>query len=289
MRGGRFRALSMMQGKTVVITGATSGIGAVAARRLAEQGARIVIVARDRGRAEETLRDLRIANPAQRHSAFYADLSRLAEMKRVAAEIAAAEPKIDVLMNNAGLICAGNEQTEDGLELMFATNHLAYFVLTHLLLERLRTAGDARIVSTASDAHRRARLDFDGLQAQKGMAGYGTTKLCNILFTRELALRIAGSGLTANCLHPGFVATRFGDNTGGAMRTSLAMAKRLFALSPEEGAKTMVYLASSAEVAGRSGGYYERCAAAEPSREAQSHADAKRLWQLSAKLTGLAD
>lgn len=276
-----------MQGKTVVITGATSGIGAVAARRLAEHGARILIVARDRHRAADTLRDLSAANPAQTHAAYHADLSRLAEMKRVAAEIAAAEPKIDVLMNNAGLICAGNERTEDGLEVMFATNHLSYFVLTNLLLERLRAAGGARIVSTASDAHRRGKLDFDRLQAQKGMAGYGTTKLCNILFTRELALRIAGTGVTANCLHPGFVATRFGDNTAGTMRTGLAMAKRFFALSPEEGAKTMVYLASSAEVAGRSGGYYDRCAPAEPSREAQSDADAKRLWELSAKITGI--
>ena len=276
-----------MQGKTVVITGATSGIGAVAALRLAEQGARLVIVARDRHRAEETLRGLRTANPAQAHAAFHADLSRLREMKRVAAEIAAAEPKIDVLMNNAGLIAARNEKTEDGLELMFATNHLSYFVLTNLLLERLRAAGGARVVSTASEAHRRARLDFDRLQAQKGMAGYGTTKLCNILFTRELASRIAGTGVTANCLHPGFVATRFGDNAGGAMRTGLAVAKRFFALSPEEGAKTMVYLASSAQVAGRSGGYYDRCAPAEPSRAAQSHEDAKRLWELSAKITGI--
>lgn len=275
-----------MQGKTVVITGATSGIGAVAARRLAEQGARIVIVARDRQRAEETLRDLRSANGQQAHTAFYADLSRLREMRRVAAEIAAAEPRIDVLMNNAGIISTRNMKTEDGLGLMFAVNHLSYFVLTSLLLERLRAAGDARVVSTASDAHRRGKLDFDRLQQQKGMAGYGTTKLCNILFTRELARRLTGSRVTANCLHPGFVATRFGDNAGGAMRTGLALAKRLFALSPAEGAKTMVYLASSAEVAGRSGGYYERCALAEPSREAQSDTDARRLWELSAKIAG---
>ena len=276
-----------MQGKTVVITGATSGIGAVAARRLAEQGARIVIVARDRQRAEETLSALRAANPAPTHAAFHANLSNLSEMKRVAAQIAAAEPRIDVLMNNAGLIATRNEKTEDGLELMFATNHLAYFVLSNLLLERLRATGGARIVSTASEAHRRASLDFDRLQSQKGTAGYGTTKLCNILFTRELARRIAGSGVTANCLHPGFVATRFGDNTAGAMRTGLAVAKRLFALSPEEGAKTMVYLASSADVAGRSGGYYDRCAPAEPSRAAQSDEDARLLWELSAKITGV--
>ncbi len=276
-----------MQGKTVLITGATSGIGAVAARQLAGLGARIVIVARDRQRAQETLGDLRIANPAEAHGAFYADLSRLGEMKRVAAEIAAAEPKIDVLMNNAGLIAARNRKTEDGLELMFATNHMSYFVLTNMLIARLRAAGGARIVSTASQAHRRARLDFDRLQDQKGMSGYGATKLCNILFTRELARRLAGTGVTANCLHPGFVATRFGDDAGGVLRTGIAIAKRLFALSPAEGAKTMVYLASSPEAAGESGGYFDRCAPARPSPAARSDADAARLWELSVGISGV--
>ena len=276
-----------MRGKTVVITGATSGIGAIAARRIAEQGARILIVARDEQRAAQTLRDLRAANAGAAHAAFYADLSRLSEMRRVAAEIATAEPKIDVLMNNAGLVSSGNQRTEDGLELMFATNHLSYFVLSNLLLERLRAAGDARIVSTASNAHRRARLDFDHLQDQSGVRGYGNTKLCNILFTRELARRIAGTGVTANCLHPGFVATRFGDNARGALRTGIAIAKRLFALTPEEGANTMVYLASSPQVSGRSGGYYDRCAPAVPSQAAQSDGDARRLWQLSVAITGI--
>ena len=275
-----------MRGKTVVITGATSGIGAVAARRLAEQGARIVMVARDRARAEDTLRALRTSHPGATHSAHFADLSRLGDMKRVAAEIAAAEPAIDVLINNAGTIVARNQHTEDGLGVMFATNHMSYFVITNLLLERLRAAGGARIVCTASAAHRRANLDFEHLQDQKGATGYGTTKLCNILFTRELARRLAGTGMTANCLHPGFVATRFGDGAGGLMRVGIAIAKRLFALSPDEGAKTLVYLASSAEVAGRSGGYYHECAPAVPSAEAQSDENARRLWELSARIAG---
>jgi NAD(P)-dependent dehydrogenase (short-subunit alcohol dehydrogenase family) len=277
-----------MRGKTVVITGATSGIGAVAARCLAEQGARIVIVARDRERAQQTLRALRTANAAAAHRAHFADLSRLCDMKRVAAEIAAAEPRIDVLVNNAGTIVARNQRTEDDLEVMFATNHMSYFVITNLLLERLRAAGGgARIVSTASRAHQRGRLDFEHLQDQQGARGYGTTKLCNILFTRELARRIAGTGVTANCLHPGFVATRFGDSAGGPIRVGIAIAKRLFALSPEEGAKTLVYLASSPEVEGRSGGYYRDCLPAVPSAQAQSEENARRLWELSARIAGL--
>jgi len=276
-----------MHGKTVVITGATSGIGAVAARRLALQGARIVFVARDRHRAATLLETLRAVNPGQTHAAFYADLSRLSEMRRVGTEIAAAQPRIDVLVNNAGLIAARNQRTEDGLELMFATNHLSYFVLTHLLLPRLRAAGAARIVSTASAAHRRARLDFEHLQEQRGAAGYGTTKLCNILFTRELAHRLAGSGITANCLHPGFVATRFGDDAGGALRAGLAIAKRLFALPPEEGARTLVYLASSPAAAGHTGCYFERCVPVQPARAARDDASARRLWELSASLSGM--
>ena len=274
-----------MRGKTVVITGATSGIGAVAALRLAERGARLVIVARDAGRAEQTLRALRAANPSAAHGAHFADLSRLSDMKRVALEIAAAEPKIDVLINNAGTLVSGNRRTEDGLEVMFATNHMSYFVITHLLLERLRAAG-GRIVSTASAAHRRGRLDFEHLQDGKGSRGYGTTKLCNILFTRELARRIAGTGVTANCLHPGFVATRFGDSAGGPLRAGIAIAKRLFALPPEEGAKTLVYLASAPELAGRNGGYYIECAPAVPSAQARSDENARRLWELSSRLAG---
>jgi NAD(P)-dependent dehydrogenase (short-subunit alcohol dehydrogenase family) len=277
-----------MQGRTVVITGATSGIGAVAARHLAEQGARVLIVARDRGRAEQTLSVLRAANPAATHRAHFADLSRLREMRRVAQEIAAAEPAIDVLVNNAGTLVSGNRRTEDGLAVMFAVNHLSYFVITHLLLERLRAAGGgARIVSTASAAHRRARLDFAHLQDLTGAGGYGTTKLCNILFTRELARRLAGTRITANCLHPGFVATRFGDSAGGPLRAGIAIAKRLFALSPEEGAKTLVYLASSPEVADRTGGYYRDCAPAAPSARAQSEEDAQRLWELSSRIAGI--
>ena len=203
-----------MQGKTVVITGATSGIGEVAAMRLAEQGARIVFTARDRARADGTMAQLRKANPNADHALHMADLSRLSEMKRVAGELAR-EPQIDVLVNNAGALFNKRLETEDGLEMTFALNHMAYFVITSLLLGKLKPG--ARIVTVASNAHRGAKLDFDDLQSRNGYSSfpvYSKSKLCNILFNRELARRIAGTGVTANCLHPGFVATRFGDDSG---------------------------------------------------------------------------
>jgi len=207
-----------MKGKTVVITGGTSGIGEVAALELAQMGARIVLVAREKSRAEATLARLRKRGPELAHTAHYADLTRLAEMKRVAAQIAAVEPRIDVLINNAGAMFGARRITQDGIERTFALNHMAYFVMTEGLCARLAGAGDARIVNTASDAHRGATLDLSDLQSEQGsgaMQAYGRSKLCNILFTRELARRLHGSGITANCLHPGFVATRFGDQSGG--------------------------------------------------------------------------
>lgn len=280
-----------MQGKTVVITGATSGIGEVAACQLAAAGARVVLIARDRARGAQTLQRLESIAPGGNHAAHYANLSRLAEMKRVAETIAATEPQVDVLMNNAGALFATRQVTGDAMELTFATNHIAYFVLTHMLLERLKATPGARIVCTASDAHKRAKLDFNDLTFAKGYTGfamYGRSKLMNILFTRELARRLEGSGVTANCLHPGFVNTRFGEAGGGLMSLALRGAKK-FALTPEEGAKTLVYLASSPEVAGVSGQYFHDCKQVSPSEEAQSDADARRLWDVSAQLAGLAE
>src|SRR5580698_7042076 len=203
------------------------------------------------------------------------DLSTLAEIKRVAGELAR-EPRIDVLINNAGALFNKRQETADGLEMTFALNHMAYFVVTNLLLGKLKSG--SRIVTVASDAHRGSKLDFDYLQSRKGYIGfpvYARSKLCNILFNRELARRITGSGVTANALHPGFVATRFGDNSGGLMRTVLKVAKPIGAISPEEGAKTIIYLASSPEVAGVSGEYFYQCKPAMPTAEARSDADAK--------------
>lgn len=278
-----------MQGKTVVITGATSGIGEVAADRLAEKGARIVFVARDSARGEETLKHLNAIAPHAAHAAHYADLSRLSEMKRVARAIADSEPKIDVLVNNAGALFNSREVTEDGLEKTFATNHMAYFVVTNLLLDRLKAAQGARIVSTASDAHKGAKLDFSDLQSTRrysALAVYGDTKLMNILFTRELARRLKGTGVTANCLHPGFVATRFGDRSGGILSFGVRLAKN-FAIAPEQGAETVIHLASSPGVEGVSGQYFYKSKPATPTKEAQNDADAARLWDISAKIAGL--
>lgn len=203
-------------------------------------------------------------------------------MKRAAEAVTG---DVDVLINNAGALFSRREVTADGLEKTFAVNHMAYFTLTNLLLPKL--AQGARIVSTASDAHRGARLDFDDLQSARRYSGfsvYGKSKLMNILFTRELARRIAGTGVTANCLHPGFVATRFGDASGGLFQTVIGLGKSTVALTPEKGAETVIYLASSAEVEGKSGGYYVKKKLAVPTREAQSDADAAKLWDVSAKI-----
>jgi len=278
-----------MQGKTIVITGATSGIGQVAAEELASLGARLVLVARDKGRAAATLARLEARRQGIAHGVHYADLSRLSEVRRVAAEIAAAESRIDLLLNNAGALFGTRKVTEDGLELTFATNHMAYFLLTAGLRERLAQSAPARIVNTASGAHRGAQLDFGDLQTSRGYRGFGAyqrSKLCNILFTRELARRLAGTGVTANCFHPGFVATRFGDESGGLGALAIRLAK-IMALSPTDGAKTLVHLAVSPEVEGVTGAYFHRSRPEAPSAAAQDDEAARRLWAESEKLAGL--
>jgi NAD(P)-dependent dehydrogenase (short-subunit alcohol dehydrogenase family) len=277
------------QGKVIVITGATSGIGQIAASELAAAGARLVLVARDRARADGVLAHLRERGPNQAHRAHIADLSRIAEIKRVGSEIAAAEPRIDVLINNAGTVFGRRKLTEDGLERTFATNHVAYYVLSLLLRDRLVAAAPARIVNTASAAHRGEKLDFDDLQSAKDyrpQSVYGRSKLCNILFTRSLARRLAGTGVTVNCLHPGFVRTNLGQRDGGLFANMVRMAF-LFAGRPERGANTIIYLATSPAVAEVSGGYFIDCRPATPSAQAQDGASAERLWIATARFTGI--
>jgi NAD(P)-dependent dehydrogenase (short-subunit alcohol dehydrogenase family) len=268
-----------MQGKTVAITGATSGIGEVAALHLAGRGARIVFTARDEARARETMAKLRAAGRHADHAMIMADLSVLAGMKRVGAELAAL-PRIDVLVNNAGALFSRRRETADGLEMTFALNHMAYFVVTTLVLARL--APGARIVTVASNAHRSARLDFGDLQSR----AHSKSKLCNILFNRELARR-APPGVSANVLHPGFVATRFGDASGGLVRAALKIAKPIGAISPQRGAETIVYLASSPDVEGITGEYFTKCRLETPTAEARNDDDARRLWAVSADIAGI--
>jgi Dehydrogenases with different specificities (related to short-chain alcohol dehydrogenases) len=272
-----------MNGKTVVVTGATSGIGQVAAETLAGKGARIVFVARSESRGEAMLERLEKAGPGE-HAFVVADLATLAGMKEAAAKLAALAPAIDVLINNAGAMFEKREVTADGLERTFALNHMAYFVVTDALVKHIKPGG--RIVSTASDAHYAARLDFDDLQfalrPYKGFRVYGTSKLLNILFTRELARR--APGLTAVCLHPGFVATRFAANNSGLLGTTFAVLKTFAAIPPEKGARTIVHLASAADVDGKSGTYWYKCKPIKPSAAARSDTDARRLWEISERI-----
>ncbi len=280
-----------LQGKTCVVTGATSGIGRVAAEELAAMGARLILIARDEARGAAALQRLRERAPGMAHQIYYADLMQLAAVKRVAAEIAAAEPRIDILINNAGAMFSYRAVTQDGLERQFALNHLAYFVLTLGLRERLRAAAPARVINTASASHQSGKLNFEDLQMARfynGLFAYQRSKLCNILFTRELARRWAGTGITANCLHPGFVASGFGTKSGGLLSIIL-WAAQPFGISPSKGAQTIVYLATSPEVAETSGGYFYRCRLTQPAPQAEDDSAAARLWAESAKLAGISE
>ena len=275
-----------MQGKTIVATGTTSGIGEAAAVALAEMGARIVLIARDEARAKATIQKLEAKAPGLGHRLHLADLSSMTETRKVGDAIAASEPRIDVLINNAGALFSNRRVTPEGLELTFALNHMAYFVLTEALCDKLVTSAPARIVSTSSVAHDGATLDFNDLQSAKGYGGlkvYGRSKLANILFTRELARRLAGTEVTANCLHPGVVKTRFGESSGGFAGLLIPFIRPFF-IAAEKGADTLVYLASSPEVADTTGGYFVKRKLTEPSAAARDDVAAKRLWIESEKL-----
>jgi NAD(P)-dependent dehydrogenase (short-subunit alcohol dehydrogenase family) len=272
-----------MQGKVIVATGATSGIGEIAVVELARMGARVVFIARDAKRAEATLAKLEAVAPGRGHRAHIADLSLIAEARRIGGEFAASEARIDVLINNAGAIFSDRRLTAESLEMTFALNHMAYFTLTKALRERLVGSAPARVVSTASAAHYGAKLDFDDLQCARGYSAwkaYNRSKLANILFTRELAKRLAGTGVSANCLHPGVVASRFGDEAGGWTARLFPFIKR-FAISPAQGADTIVYLASSPEVEGVSGEYFAKRRVKAPSPAARDGAAAAKLWAMS--------
>ena len=273
-------------GKRVVITGATNGIGLAAARVLARRGAQLSIVARSPARAAAAFAEISAAaNGRASVDVLIADLASQAAVRRLATEILDRYPSVHVLVNNAGAIFGTRQLTEDGIERTWAVNHLAPFLLTTLLTERLIASAPARIITTSSDAHRAARIPFDDLNAERSYRGrgfgrYAETKLANVLFTAELARRLAGTGVTANCFHPGFVASGFNLNNGLLMRLAMTMI-RVFARSPERGADTLVWLADAPEVSAISGAYFVDRQRVAPSPAAQDLDAARRLWAVS--------
>ncbi|HUY21185.1 MAG TPA: SDR family oxidoreductase [Acidimicrobiales bacterium] len=281
-----------MTGKTVVVTGGNSGIGLETAVALARAGATTLITARDPARGAAAVADIRARAGNDAVDVVLFDLGSIASIRQGAADILGRCRRIDVLVNNAGLVLSDRRETEDGFEATFGVNHLGPFVLTRLLLDRITESAPARIVNVASTAHKGARhgLDFDDLQTTRGYGGmrvYSKSKLANIYFTTELARRLEGTGVTVNCLHPGTVSTGYGrDGDASGFLAFGVKVIRPFILSPEQGARTSVYLASSPEVAGVSGGYFVKCKAHTPSAAARDDQAARRLWEASEALTG---
>ena len=278
-----------LSGKEIVVTGATDGIGKVAAAALAKAGASVTIVGRDAAKGETVARELKALAGHDRVAFVQGDLSAQKGVRKAATALNARVKRIDVLLNNAGAFFQRRELSEDGIERTFALNHLGYFLMTDLLMERLKASAPARIVNVASAAHVGSTLDPRDLQNAKNYSGwraYQQSKLANVYFTYELARRIDGTGVTANCLHPGFVATRFGNNNRGLIRTVFGVAKSLFAKTETDGAKTSIYLAGSPEVEGVSGKYFDDCKAVRSSPVSYDENMARELWRLSETLAG---
>lgn len=282
----------MMQGKTILITGATNGIGRVAALELAKSGAHVVIVGRNPARIQETLSEIKAKTQGTASlDSFTADLSIMSEVRRLAAEFKARYTRLDVLINNAGAIFSSRQETAEGYEMTFALNHLNYFLLTHLLLDTLKASAPARIINVSSDAHQLGPLNFDDLQVKQnysmgGFRAYGRSKLMNIMFTYELARRLSGTPIAVNAMHPGSVATGFGHGSGLLLDLVMKVFHR-FSLSPERGADTIIYMASSPEVEGITGKYFYQRKVTATSDASYDEAAARRLWEISEQITGL--
>lgn len=279
-----------MSGRIVVVTGATGGIGKATAAGLAALGARVGIVGRSPDRLTATAAELGgLAGPGP-IDVFAADLSSQEQVRRLAAELEERYPRIDALVNNVGGFWAHRHVTADGLELTFALNHLAPFLLTGLLIDRMRAHGDARIVAVASSAESLGRIDFDDLQGTQrysGQRAYNQAKLADLLFTFELARRLRGTTVTANAVHPGVTRTAFGAEDQARLYASMGGLARPFMRSPERGADTVVWAASSPELDGTSGQYFHDRRAKRPSPRAIDETTAKRLWRVSEELVGL--
>ncbi len=279
-----------MTGKTVLVTGATGGIGKIAALELARQGAHVALVARNQAKGQTVLEEIKKATGNTNLELYLADLSSMADIRKLASEFKSKHASLDALVNNAGAFYNERKLSADGLELTFALNHVAYFLLTNLLLDTLKAAPKARVVSVSSAAHTSGKINFDNLQGEQkfnGWQAYSDSKLENVLFTIELARRLEGSNVTANCLHPGFVKTAFGSGNTGFVASLLSLAQNLVAITPEAGADTIIYLASSADVDGVTGKYFEKRKVKASSPASLDQSTQKKLWDASAKLTGL--
>jgi NAD(P)-dependent dehydrogenase (short-subunit alcohol dehydrogenase family) len=280
-----------LRGKVVLITGGNAGIGRAAAVELARMGATVLITSRDEQKGADALAELRRRSGRDDAAVLPLDLASLRSVRALAERVLRDYDRLDVLVNNAGAVLSERKLTEDGFEATFGVNHLGHFLLTELLVERLKQSAPARIINVASVAHRFVPGGFSFADPQferrryRGAAAYNQSKLANILFTMELARRLAGTGVTANALHPGAVASEFGsaDDTRGLERVAMVLG-RPFLISPERGARTVVYLASSSAVAGVTGGYFVRCRMHTPSRAARDPQAARRLWELSEQL-----
>lgn len=279
-----------LDGKVVLVTGATSGIGLEASVKLARMGADLLMVGRDAQKAEAALAEVKARSGSAKVTSLLCDFSSQQQIRRLADEVKKIRSRLDVLINNAGTVSDVRRVTEDGIELTFAVDHLGYFLLTSLLLDLLQKSAPARIVSVASIAHRSGTMDFADLGFSSGyqiMRAYARAKLANVLFTRELAKRLDGKGVTVNCLHPGAVATNIWSRAPWWAKPALAIAK-MFMIDSEAGGDRIVWLATSPDVEGKTGGYYERDALVRPSKLASDDAVAARLWEESRKLVKLA-
>src|SRR5215203_4876389 len=275
--------------KICLITGATSGIGKATAMGLANMGASVVMVGRDQGKGEAALAEIKEKSTNASVDLMLADLSSQEEIRRLAEEFKEAYPRLNVLINDAGLFRSERITTADGLEMTFAVNHLAYFLLTNLLLDVLKASAPSRIVNVSSGEQRNGTIDFDDLQGEKGYKGakaYSQSKLATVLFTYELARRLEGTGVSANCLHPGVVGTNLGSGVTGVLGFTVRALRPLMK-RPEKGAETSIYLASSPEVEGLSGGYFVKKAEARSSDVSRDERIARGLWEVSAELTNV--
>ncbi len=274
--------------KTFVITGATDGIGKISAMELAKTGATCVLVSRDKNKGLRVMDELKSTTRNDRIHFYQADLSIMSETKGICQQIAKNVSGIDGLLNNAGGYFADHKITSEGLEYTFALNHMSYFIMVTELLPLLKVADSARIVNVSSEAHQGHTMDWDNVHGESGYKGwtsYGRSKLMNILFTYELASRLSDTSITANCLHPGFVKTKFGDNNSGLIGMGLKIAKAVAAIGLMKGSETSIYLMTSNEVNGVSGKYFYKCQEKKSSPASYQKDCQERLWSISESLT----